>query len=72
MSDDARRAHGTSGSERSDPFSLQAHLDRQREEFASTGPTMAEILADLDRFRAGGLAREAIVASIREDRDGRS
>lgn len=35
---------------RCEPFDLQAYLDRQYEGFTS-GPTMAEVLDDLDRYR---------------------
>lgn len=52
----------------SQPFSLEAYLARQHAEFAD-GPTMAEILEDLDRYRSQGLPGDLIVASIREDRE---
>lgn len=52
-----------------DPFSLEAYLARQHAEFAD-GPTMAEIIEDMDRDRSQGLPGDLIVASIREDREG--
>ncbi|TNC26436.1 hypothetical protein [Amycolatopsis alkalitolerans] len=67
MADNARR-HEEPAPRRTDPFSLEAYLERQRAEFAD-GPTMAEILEDLDRFREGGIPRETIAATVREDRD---
>ncbi|CRK58128.1 hypothetical protein [Alloactinosynnema sp. L-07] len=42
-------------------------MERWHAEFE--GPTMAEILADADRYRSGGVPREQIAAAIREDRD---
>jgi hypothetical protein len=53
-----------------DPFSLETYLERQWAEFAD-GPTMAEIIEDMDRYRGQGLPGELIVASIREDREDR-
>lgn len=53
---------------RRDPFSLAADLNRQHEEFAG-GPTMADILADLDRYRSSdGPTRDEIVEALHEGR----
>jgi hypothetical protein len=72
MDDNARRRHEHDAAEpptrRADPFSLEAYLERQRAEFAD-GPTMAEILEEMDQYRADGLPGDLIVASIREDRE---
>lgn len=50
---------------RTDPFSLRAQLDRRLAEFAG-GPTMAEILADLDQYRRP--SQVDAVALLRESR----
>ncbi|WP_236794555.1 hypothetical protein [Amycolatopsis sp. GM8] len=52
------------------PFDFEAYLDRQRTESAG-GPTMAEILDDMDRYRADGLPGDLIVESLRASRDER-
>ncbi|NKQ52792.1 hypothetical protein HFP15_07845 [Amycolatopsis sp. K13G38] len=55
---------------RDEPFGLEAYLARRHAEFAG-GPTMAEILDDLDRHRDGSrLTTGLIVASVRAGRDG--
>lgn len=69
MSDNARRSDATPPSGRPEPFGLQAYLDRQREEFERAGPTVAELLAEFDEVRAGGVPRELISQVVREDRD---
>jgi hypothetical protein len=73
MSDKARRPEDSRGPEpgrsapnndAADPFRLEAYLERQHAEFAD-GPSMAEILDDMDRYRQpvtpGG---ETIVESL--------
>lgn len=51
-----------------DPFSIEAYLDRQRQQFAG-GPTMADILADLDQFRQpDGPTSDDIVQALHEER----
>lgn len=52
-------------------FSLQAVLDRQFEEFAD-GPSMADILADLDQYRRpDGPTTDEIVDALHETRQER-
>jgi hypothetical protein len=46
-------------------FDLEAYLERQWAEFTD-GPTMAEILEDVDKYRANGIPRHSIVADIRK------
>lgn len=73
MADNARRADDScewSPSGEEDPFSLEAYLEHQRVAYAD-GPTVAEILLRADARRAGGVPRELIAASIREDREAR-
>jgi hypothetical protein len=54
------------------PFSMRANLARRHAEFEG-GPTMAEILADLDRFRRpDGPTRDDIVRTLQESRDERA
>ena len=54
---------------RTDPFSLRAQLDRRLAEFAG-GPTMAEILADLDRYRPPApVDAVALLHQCRAERD---
>jgi hypothetical protein len=56
---------------RASAFSLEAYLDRQVELFAS-GPTMAEILRDMDRFREDDtITRDDIVDALHEGRQER-
>jgi hypothetical protein len=83
----AEKAHNTPGAARiplpdtsadipstaqvsADKFTLRAMLERQFAKFEG-GPTMEEILADLDRFRSGGVPRELIAPAIRADREER-
>ncbi|MTD57106.1 hypothetical protein [Amycolatopsis pithecellobii] len=47
---------------------LEACLDRRRAEFAD-GTTMAALLEELDRYRAGGISGELITETIRATRD---
>jgi hypothetical protein len=72
MTENANHHHHRRGPAESprtnDPFSLEAYLERQWAEFAD-GPTMAEILARADARRGGGVPREIIAATVREDRD---
>lgn len=57
-----------------DPFSLEAYLARQHAEFAS-GPTMAEIIEDMDRYRHPVPAGEETIVealhAVRGERDAR-
>jgi hypothetical protein len=80
MTDNARRPEGSSGPERGtsapsssaeDPFSLEAYLEHQHAEFAG-GSTVAELLERADRRRYGGVARELIATTIRDDREERA
>ncbi|MGP4019938.1 hypothetical protein [Saccharopolyspora sp. 5N708] len=53
---------------RASAFSLEAYLDRQVELFAA-GPTMADILRDMDRFREDDMVtRDDIVNALHEGR----
>jgi hypothetical protein len=55
----------------STPFSLRANLERRHAELAG-GPTMADILADLDRFRRpDGPSHVDVVRILHECRDER-
>lgn len=73
MNDNTRRADDASDDPHAsdDPLSLEAYLERQHREFAN-GPSVAEILARADARRSGGVPRELIAASIREDREERA
>jgi hypothetical protein len=74
MDDNARRRHehdAEPASRRSDPFSLDAYLERRWAELAGR-ETMAEILAHAEARRPVGVPRETIAAAVRQDREERA
>ncbi|WP_020672587.1 hypothetical protein [Amycolatopsis nigrescens] len=73
MTDEARHPEEPEiSAPRRDPFGLEAYLERQAAEFTD-GPTMTEILDDMDRYRhpaaPGGESVTDSLHAVRRERE---